>query len=206
MTAVFQNGDSIDLPAFALRFRRFSNSFGCKKSSRALKTSMKRQTSFLKWPGIFLFLLLGSTRSSQAANVLLSWNANTEPDLAGYKVYYGNSSRNYGTPINAGNATSYTVTGLTPGTFFFAITAYDTSGNESGFSAEASLTVTATSNTTRCDMNGDGTTNTLDLQAVINEILSAGNSATYDINHDGAVNVLDLQLLGNVILGVGACP
>jgi hypothetical protein len=48
--------------------------------------------------------------------------------------------------------------------------------------------------------------NAVDLQGVINAILSASNSATYDINHDGTVNVLDLQLLSNVILGVGVCP
>ena len=57
-----------------------------------------------------------------------------------------------------------------------------------------------------CDVNGDGTTNAVDLQAVINAILSASSSASYDINRDGVVNVLDLQLLSNVILGVGVCP
>jgi hypothetical protein len=76
-----------------------------------------------------------------AAQVVLTWSANTESDLAGYKVYYGTSSRNYGPAINAGNLTSYTLTGLNSGIYFFAITAYDTSGNESAFSSEASRTI-----------------------------------------------------------------
>jgi len=59
-------------------------------------------------------------------------------------VYYGTSSGNYGTPTNVGKVTSYTVTGLNSGTFFFALKAYDTSGNRSGFSAQVSVTLQET--------------------------------------------------------------
>jgi len=79
-----------------------------------------------------------------AANVNLSWSADTEPDLASYKAYYGTSSRNYSTSINVGKVTSYTLTGLNAGTYYFAVTASDTSGNESGFSNEAILTIPST--------------------------------------------------------------
>lgn len=73
------------------------------------------------------------------ASVTLTWNANSESDLQGYRVYYGTSSRNYTTNTDVGNVTSYTVSGLATGaTYYFAITALDTSGNESGFSGEVS--------------------------------------------------------------------
>ena len=75
-----------------------------------------------------------------AATVLVSWNANTEEDLAGYKVYYGTQSGQYGTPIDVGNTTSYQ--GSVPddgATYYVAVTAYDTSGNESDFSEETSI-------------------------------------------------------------------
>lgn len=76
----------------------------------------------------------------------LAWSANSEPDLSGYRVYYGVSSGTYdqeaGQGINAGNATSYVVTGLAPGQrYYFAVTAYDTSGNESGYSNQVSKVI-----------------------------------------------------------------
>ena len=73
---------------------------------------------------------------------MLAWDANTEPDLSGYKLYYGTASGTYGTPINVGNVTTYTVTGLTDGqTYYFAVTAYDSVGNESGYSNEVAYIV-----------------------------------------------------------------
>ena len=75
----------------------------------------------------------------------LSWNANTESDLAGYKAYYGTSPKSGSTPatagysdtIDMGNVTSYVISNLTSGvTYYFSITAYDTSTNESDLSEE----------------------------------------------------------------------
>ena len=58
-------------------------------------------------------------------------------DLAGYKIYYGTELGNYLNTIEVGNVTSYQINNLTDErTHFFAVTAYDTSGNESGFSQE----------------------------------------------------------------------
>jgi hypothetical protein len=55
------------------------------------------------------------------------------------------------------------------------------------------------------DLNHDGAVNVLDLQLLVNAILSgAGGGA--DFNGDGAVNVLDLQLLVNRILGITDTP
>lgn len=73
----------------------------------------------------------------------LGWNANAEPDIAGYKIYQGTTSGIYTVVYDVGNVLTYTVAGLTMGTtYYFAITAYDISLNESGFSAEVSKTPT----------------------------------------------------------------
>ncbi|HSD54650.1 MAG TPA: fibronectin type III domain-containing protein [Burkholderiales bacterium] len=84
-----------------------------------------------------------STASQSSASVTLAWNPNTEPDLAGYKVYEATSPGSYGAAIATlpANTTSFVVIGLQPGvTYFFVITAFDTSGNESARSTELSTT------------------------------------------------------------------
>jgi fibronectin type 3 domain-containing protein len=77
------------------------------------------------------------------ALVRIRWNANTEQDLGGYQVYYGTVSKNYTGIIDVGNITSYQVNNLETNTkYYFAVTAYDQSHNESGFSTESSFFVT----------------------------------------------------------------
>ena len=75
--------------------------------------------------------------------LILTWDAPTTnadgtplTDLAGYKIYYGTSSGSYTTTVDAGNVTTYNVPALPSGTYYFAVTAVDTSGNESDYSNE----------------------------------------------------------------------
>jgi hypothetical protein len=90
----------------------------------------------------------GSTTSGTAT---LFWEANTELDFAGYKAYYGTSPRSdscppggYPNSVDMTNATSHTFSNLTNGvTYYFSITAYDTSGNESCFSDEVNKAMPA---------------------------------------------------------------
>jgi len=85
---------------------------------------------------ILVSTILLLCQSAWAAEIRLAWDPNTEPDLAGYKVYYGTATRTYTTSINVGNVTNYTLT-LTQGQIYYiAVTAYDTSNNESGYSNE----------------------------------------------------------------------
>jgi hypothetical protein len=101
---------------------------------------------------LFVLLVLQYNISpALAGDAALTWDAPTTnvdgsplTDLAGYKVYYGTTSGNYSTSIDVGNQTTYTVTGLGTGTFYFAITAYDTSGYESGYSNVGSKTFSDT--------------------------------------------------------------
>ena len=61
--------------------------------------------------------------------------------LSGYKVYYGSTPGVY-TSIDVGYTSSYQVVGLTKGQmYYFAVTAYDTNGNESDFSSIATKVV-----------------------------------------------------------------
>ena len=74
-------------------------------------------------------LLLAFTANAHAGQVTLAWDANTDPELGGYKLYYGQTSGNYTGNVDVGNQTTYTLTGLTAGqTYYFAVTAYDRLG------------------------------------------------------------------------------
>lgn len=65
--------------------------------------------------------------------VELEWQANSEKDLAGYRLFYkeyGVESFDYKDPIFEGNVTTCEVT--VPGDGDFVIRAFDKAGNESG--------------------------------------------------------------------------
>jgi hypothetical protein len=79
-----------------------------------------------------------------AGTVTLAWDPNQESDLKGYKIYYGNAPGQPTKTIDVGNVTTTTIT-LADGTWYFAATAYDKSGNESGKSNEVFTTIDSVS-------------------------------------------------------------
>src|SRR5690349_21646306 len=89
-----------------------------------------------------LLLAAGCILSVQSAlGVTLAWDRNSEPDIAGYILHSGTNSGVYLNTVNVRNVTTNMVSGLTPGvTYYFAVTAYNTSGLESDFSNEISYT------------------------------------------------------------------
>jgi predicted phage tail protein len=85
----------------------------------------------------------GLTATAGNAQVTLSWTApatGTAPAPARYDVYEGTSPGfSPGTPVSSTTGTSVTVKGLTNGTtYYFVVTAVDSSGKVSGSSGEAS--------------------------------------------------------------------
>lgn len=74
---------------------------------------------------------------TRAATVTFAWDANSETNIAGYRLYTGNSSRNYTTSNDFGNVTSGTLSGLNNSSrYYHALTAFNTAGLESDFSSE----------------------------------------------------------------------
>jgi hypothetical protein len=82
------------------------------------------------------------------AGVVLEWNANTDPDVAGYKLFYGTASGNYTTQRDVGKVTRAIIPELTLGaTYFFAVQAYNSAALESKPSTEVQVTAVQVSPT-----------------------------------------------------------
>jgi len=82
-----------------------------------------------------------------AGSLRIVWDANTESDLQGYRVYWGTASKKYTWQKDVGLLTQCEISDLRDGiTYYIAVTAVDEWGNESAFSQEASATLTSGGN------------------------------------------------------------
>ena len=75
-------------------------------------------------------------------SVALAWDAVALGNISGYRIYYGTTpgtyQQTYGSGVSVGNVLAYTINGLPRGArYYFVVTAFDSSGTESGYSNEA---------------------------------------------------------------------
>jgi RHS repeat-associated protein len=106
-------------------------------NNAALNTSLFSNVSVVTKPSAPVL----NSATAGDKQVSLSWSASA--GATGYKIYYGTTPGEYGTPVSAGNVTASTVTGLTNGTvYYFAVSATNTSG-ESSRSNERTATPSA---------------------------------------------------------------
>ena len=120
--------------------------------------------------------------------IKLGWDANKEPDLAGYRVHFGQGEFTH--TVEAGRDTIFTV--MVPNfdintLYQFAVTAFDKSGNESDFSNVIRLH--------RCDFNADSVIDGRD-NILINRVFGVvyGDSLfnfRYDLNADSIIDGRD---------------
>lgn len=82
--------------------------------------------------------------------VTLTWQPPTQDtngaalsNLSGYTIYYGTASQDYSSSIKVqnGGLSTYVVQNLTPGTYYFAVAAVDSTGAQSGLSTEVAAAV-----------------------------------------------------------------
>ena len=161
----------------------------------------------LVWLGFSLAAAAGDGK------IQLDWADNSEADLAGYNVYRSGSP---GVAVTAANRSAQNVaasdfldTGLTESTtYYYVVTAVDTSGNESAPSNEASATTLAPPGIPG-DANEDGSVTMADLNLLVDWILgrtampAPGSTAfaNADVNGDGAITMADLNSLVDFLLG-----
>jgi hypothetical protein len=88
---------------------------------------------------VILTIVLFGIPDVHAAEITLAWDQNSEPDIAGYRIYYGQESHSYTNVVDVGNYTSCIIADLEDDkTYYFVATAYNTDGYESGYSNEIS--------------------------------------------------------------------
>jgi hypothetical protein len=122
--------------------------------------------------------------AAQAGQPHLSWTApttNTDgtplTDQAGYKLHMQNATRSHQQHIDVGTATNYLASNLTDGsTYYFAVTAYDTSGLDSSYSNEVSKSLAAATHLTTATYGSGGS-----ITALSNSNYSVATSGTTTI-------------------------
>jgi hypothetical protein len=154
---------------------------------------LQRRTGVLG--GILLLALLQNPMAAFGAlpnlsNATVAWDRSPSAAATGYRVYYGAASGNYTNSVTVGNVTTNTVAGLVNGvTYFFAVTALATSGEESTYSNEISLVPGSPSVLLRVATNG---------QAVLTVRGTSGH--TYEIQASSTLT--SWTVLGSVTLGL----
>ncbi|UCD35630.1 MAG: fibronectin type III domain-containing protein [Nitrospiraceae bacterium] len=124
-----------------------------KKGNRDVSNFIKKSGARLKdfvvpalvWGVPFFLSLLFLCPKAFTAEVSLNWKAplmNEDgtllKDLQGYIIYFGEQTGQYDGSVDVGMVTNYRMANLAAGrTYYFSVTAYDRSGNESRFSNEA---------------------------------------------------------------------
>ncbi len=131
----------------------------------------------------FLITAFAYPLAACACQVTLAWDANSESDLSGYKLYYGEQSGNYTNYTDVGNSVSCVISGLTRGrTYHFAVTAYDLYRNESDFSKELEYQVPVQ----QPDTDNDGMPDDWEIDNGLNPSI---DDAYEDPDEDGFTNL-----------------
>jgi hypothetical protein len=130
--------------------------------------------------------------------VLLSWNANSEIDLRGYKIYFDDDTNGApyngvayysgsNSPVDVAGATSHFLRGLRSGhTYYITLTAYDMSGNESSYGNEIVFV-----NTLPEDSDSDGMPDSWEIvyTNAANGLDPTANDGMLDNDGDGMTNL-----------------
>ncbi|HOD77250.1 MAG TPA: fibronectin type III domain-containing protein [Syntrophorhabdus sp.] len=111
--------------------------------SKANNKPIKRSTTQTIFFIILIFSAITvSAHYAHGTSVTLAWDPNSPVEnVVGYRLYYGNESRNYGFMVEIVGETLKKISGLKKGqNYYFAVTALNGAGQESDFSDEVAIT------------------------------------------------------------------
>lgn len=132
---------------------------------------------------VALFLLVPMRMVLAGVSVTVAWDPSPDTNVVAYNLYYGVASQSYTNAVPCGNATTASVANLAGGTtYYFAVTAVDSSGLESVPSAEISANLAGgvydgvnldDSSQVLADPDGDGRANLMEYALGTNPFNSA---------------------------------
>jgi hypothetical protein len=137
-------------------------------------------------------------RIDSSSNIELSWNANSESDVSGYKIYYGSpTGYSFTNVIDVGNTTSYVLHGVSIAEAL-AVTAYDNEADNISDQFEGHESWYATieqAELTTCSISGY----VLDKNG--NAMTGASVSLSGSINHTTTTDQDGYYIFNNLIYG-----
>ncbi|KAB0666916.1 hypothetical protein F6V25_03410 [Oryzomonas japonica] len=150
-----------------------------------------------------MVFLVAAHATCFASSIVLQWDADTDPSVTGYKVYYqadsatqpfqGTGATQGAAPLDVQSLTTATITGLDPAhAYYFAVAAYNASGVESSYSNVATVpeltppTVSLSSPTASTTVSGTVSVNAsasdnvgvTKVEFYVNGVLKATDTAT----------------------------
>lgn len=170
-------------------------------------TAVSTKSGLVIIPGLVRAALLALVAATlvcparaRAGQATLAWSGTTDQNVAGYKLYYSNSSGTYSQSVDVGNTTSYTIKNLTDGkTYYFAAAAYDVSGNQSDYSNEVSKSIPVVQYTVNA---GAGTGGTISPSGSVS--VSSGASQSFSISPATGYKIADVEVDGASIGAVSS--
>lgn len=150
----------------------------------------------------------GLGASSNSTTIDLAWTVNSESDIAGYNIYRSTTTGSGYVKVNASlvNTGIYEDKGLSESTtYFYVVTAVDTSGNESSYSTEVNATtdVTGTSptgtvwiNELHYDNNGSDSGEFVEVAGSAGTSLNGWSLVAY--NGNGGASYATVNLSGSI--------
>jgi hypothetical protein len=139
-----------------------------------------------------------------ARDVEIAWDANPEPEVAGYIVRYGTTPGVYDVSIDVGNRTNWTLTALQSRfTYYVAVEAYSADGLRSALSTEITIehegvACSSTLSTTSASMSASGAAMTVAVTALPECSWSARSLASWITIVSGSSNIGRATVMLNV--------
>ena len=158
------------------------------------------------WQMYDSYKLVDPNASGTLSGTVKSYNSTTDP-VTVQLFKSGSSSAAYNTAVK-GNSATYTISGITPGTYTMKVS------KKNHVTREYTVTVSGDTKMQNAeiwllgDVNGDGTINVKDKKLIFNHLNDPSGALTGyaldvgDVNRDGTINVKDKKLIFNHLKGI----